>query len=313
MDKISFIRDRLGAFPSPADPRHLRVRSPLKVEVEELPEEYDGLLEFHDLENWYAQGDLGFCVGWAGSIAMEVTNMLLDLEPDDLSAGWLYVRSREYAHVPPGQEGSTNLGLMKALNKEGAVTEECCRTDTTRPFDDYDPCENAMEEAGNYAVDSYWYVNPFVTDFQAAIYGVTHAAPYEMPDGSPGKIPLVSAYPVYESYGDAMDGGIVPMPEFGERLLGGHSSVIRGWKVIDGETYLINSNSWGRVGDDGTFYLPSNYPFYEGFLIHNGPPTEPTPSPCPLGNGVARSLNWILRNLPRKGRKGRFQYVNPIS
>lgn len=314
MSKISeFIRKRLGALPSPADPRHYRVRLPTKEEVIELPEEFDGLLPYHDNEKWYSQGDIGSCVGWAGKIAMGITNYLLDLVADDLSAGWLYKKSRDKSIIPPGVEGSTNLGLMKALKKIGATTEECCPTDTKSPWDGINPCTDignpeSEHYPGKYAIDSYWYVNPFVTDFQSAIYGVTHEAPYKMPDGSQGKIPLIVAFPVYESFYDALEGGIVPIPEAGERLLGGHASVLRGWGIIDDGKYFKNTGSWGRTGDDGTYHIPFGYPFYEGWLIHNGPFIESGSSSCAFGNFAAKVLSlvpWGLR------RQGRFRYVNP--
>ena len=110
-----FIRKRLGAFPSPPDPRHYRVRSPTYAETVELPEEYDGLAPYIGAID--DQGNIGSCVGHCGAKAMEITNHLLDMEEDDLSPGWLYRWSRYYANIPDYIEGSTNLGLMKALNK----------------------------------------------------------------------------------------------------------------------------------------------------------------------------------------------------
>lgn len=319
MDIIEEIKSRLGAIPSPWDYRHYRVRMATPLQVAELPEEYDELLDYAFLDPWPDQGDIGSCVGWDGSIVMEITNHLLDLQPDDISAGWLYHWSRKYAKIPEWQEGSTNLGLMKALNKLGATTEACCPTDTKAPWDGINPCEGVNDpdspvHPSKFAIDQYWMVNPNPNDIKAAIYGLTHKFPYKMPDGSPGKGPLVSAYPVYESFKEAYDNGIVPMPKKGEKFLGGHSSAIIGWKKIDGETYFINLNSWGdEVGDGGLFYLPENYPFYphDFWLIHNGPPTEspfPSPSTCNVGKTAAKIasvLPWLLR------RRGRFYYLNP--
>lgn len=298
-----FIESRLGAFPSPWDDLRYRVRSPTATELAEVPEEYSGLEPYQIIGD---QGNVGSCVGWCGEKVIEITNHLLDLVADDLSAGWLYHRSRHWANVPPYVEGSTNLGLMKALNKEGATTEECAPTDTEAPFD-INPCVDAYEIAEDYAIDSYWMVNKEIGDMKAAIWGITHEAPYKMPDGTQGKIPLVTAYPVYESFKDGYDDGMVPMPLSGEKLLGGHSSCIAGWT----KTHWINYNSWGTdKGDEGKFYLPFGYPFYDIWIIHNGPPTEPTPSPCNVGNTIAK----IVSVLPWLGRrKGRFFYMNPTS
>lgn len=322
---VDFLESRLGAFPSPWDVRHYRVNRVTLAQMVEIPGEYDELLQYGPTEDWPDQGDIGSCVGQDGAIVMEITNTLLEAHakshPEllryvafDLSAGWLYHWSRHYANVPDYVEGSTNLGLMKALNKKGTATEDDCPTDNVAPWDGIQPAEGAEERAVEYAIDSYWNVNPNPNDVKAAIFGLTHRFPYEMPDGSRGKGPLVSAYPVYESFLEAFDEGVVPMPEEGERFLGGHSSAIVGWRKIDGEEYWINFNSWGSdKGDGGLFYLPRDYPFYSGdfWLIHNGPPTEepdPQPSPCGYGRGMAGFLNWWLRT---GGRTGRFFYGNP--
>ena len=275
-----FLEKRCKTYPSPWDNRNYRVRSPVLREVQAIPDEFDGLKPFLS-DKWYNQGSIGSCVGWDGKVTMEVTNHLLDGVPDELSAWWLYHRSRAYAALPPGVEGSTNIALMKALYHDGACLETCTPTPTDRRFTKFEPCETAYDQAKGFAIDSYWYVNINPNDMKAAIYGVTHEAPYKMPDGSHGKIPLVTAYPVYSSFSEANDDGIVPMPFEGETLRGGHSSQIRGWKIIDGKEYWINTNSWGsEVGDKGTFYLPIDYPFYDAWLIHNGP--RKYPWWCPL-------------------------------
>jgi len=245
-------------------------------EVVALPEEYDGLKPYCEYGQ-FDQDGIGACVGMDGKGAIQTTNWLLDNIPDEMSSWWLYQRSRFYAMVPPGVEGSTNIGLMKALNHEGCVLESRypmpTNVDKVYPIN---PTEDDYAEAKLFSIDSYWYVNLTPNDFKAAIYGVTHPAPYKMPDGSPGKIPLVTAFPVYESYKDSTDDGIVPMPHPDEQLMGGHSSQIRGWKKIDGKEYWINTNSWGKdVGDNGTFYMPIDYPFYDAWIIHNGAKVKP--------------------------------------
>ncbi len=321
--KRKFLEERLGAIQSPWDHRHYRVDSATLLQVTQLPVEYTELYDYSPTEVWPDQGDIGACVGHDGGIVMEITNTLLkeyveNGHPEllkyiaiDLSAGWLYHWSRYYANVPDYIEGSTNLGLMKALNKKGTATETDCPTDVQAPWDGINPKPDAEETAKQYAVDSYWNVNSNPNDVKSAIFGLTHEAPYKMPDGSQGKIPLVSAYPVYESFKDSYNNGIVPMPEKGERLLGGHSSCIIGWKVIDGIEYFINFNSWGGdVGDNGLFYIPTGYPFYpnDWWLVHNGPPGMNSNSSCTFGNSAARLLNlfpWTFR------RRGRFQYLNP--
>ena len=315
MSEIEFIRKRLGALPSGWDKRNWRVMRVTAPQIEELPDEYDELLSYTPTDPWPDQGDIGTCVGQDGAIVMEITNTLLQQyaertgQPDllryihvDLSAGWLYHWSRRYCIIPlpPFIEGSTNFGLMKALNKVGTATETAVPTDNVAPWDGINYTEEDKENAKQYAIDSYWNIDSNPNDVKAAISGLTHKAPYKMPDGTDGKIPLVSAFPVYESFGRAYDDGIVPMPDEGSEVRwGGHSSCILGWKLIDGEEYYINFNSWGSdVGDGGLFYIPVNYPFYpnDWWLVHNGPPVE-IDSMCPLAavwTGIYNGLAGVF-------------------
>jgi len=168
-----------------------------------------------------------------------------------------------------------------------------------------------MNKAAKYALDSYWTVPVNVASMKAALYGITHPLPYKMPDGSNGKVPLVVALPVYNSWFKNPN-GIVEKPASGDGLLGGHATIIRGWKNIGGKLYWINTNSWGRrVGDQGTFYLAEDYPIWEAWLIHNGPRNYQEPNvvnTCRFGNGAAKTMNffpWLL------GRTGRFFYETP--
>jgi len=280
-----FIEKRLGAFPSPWMDTHYRVPLATIEAIEQTPEEFTDLLQYLNLP-LNDQGNVGSCVGHCGDTVMSLLHNK-DEVYDSLSAGWLYSRSRYWANIfNPLIEGSTNLGLMKALNKEGATTEECAPTDTVKPFTMY-ACGEAHEIAREYMISSYHFVNRNPSDMKAAMYGLII--------GFPEKTPLVTAYPVYESFKDAYDGGVVPIPKPGEQLLGGHSSAVVGWKKISGEVYWINANSWGDdVGDNGFFYLPMDYPFYDVELIRTGMPPEPEPKKslmCQLISGLMNFFN----------------------
>ena len=307
MSNRDFLIDRLGAFPSPWDDKRFMVRSPTAEELEKVPKEYDGLAPY--FKSRYYQGDIGDCVGHGASEVMEVTNHLLDMIDDDLSAWDCYEKARKYDGLPDYIEGSNLLGATKALHKLGICTEKCWPTPTSRAANPGKPCPEHKDESLNYGIDSYWQVPVTEGSLKAAIYGLTHRAAYDMPDGSQGKIPLLVAYAVHDSYEEGFDDGVVPRVRPGDRLLGYHASVIRGWKFIDSELYWINQNSWGDdVGDSGIFYLPRDFGIIEGFILHNGPPTGPAPSPCPIGNLAARAANLVPSFL---GRRGRFRYVIP--
>jgi len=315
------LKKRLGCFGSPWDRERLSymIRQPTYQEAQQIPAEYDGLAEYLPCQG--DQGNIGSCCGWAGKGLTHAIVLLNEKRNIDVSAGSIYLHSREYTYVPVNQEGSTPLGVMKLLTKVGATTEECAPTDTESPFE-LNECINWKEIAADFRVFQYHQVPTDPESIKAALYGITYIQPYTMPDGSPGKCPLYLAIKVYKSFKEAnTNGGVVPMPSPGETLLGGHAILIRGWKNIDGQDYWILVNSWGTdIGDKGIYYLPVGYTIDEAWMItddepHPGPEPAPRdkkltpmPSSCPVGNGAARLLNIPLKFAKRTGR---FYYLNP--
>ena len=75
--KRGFLKKRLGAIQSPWDHRNYRVDSATLLQVDQLPVEYDELYGYAPTEVWPDQKNIGTCVGWDGSIVMEITNTLL--------------------------------------------------------------------------------------------------------------------------------------------------------------------------------------------------------------------------------------------
>jgi C1A family cysteine protease len=76
---------------------------------------------------------------------------------------------------------------------------------------------------------------------------------------------IVLGIAVYESFEsvNAEDTGYIPMPQPGERRLGGHALFCCGYQddtQYAGGGYTIVKNSWGtEFGDDGYVYLPYDY------------------------------------------------------
>ena len=73
-------------------------------------------------------------------------------------------------------------------------------------------------------------------------------------------LPFVTGIGVYESFEspESNKTGIIPMPQPGERLLGGHAVLVVGYDE-DKEWFIVR-NSWGEGwGDHGYFYLPFAY------------------------------------------------------
>ena len=318
MNKKTFtnkwIEQRIGALQSPFDARNLEyMKLPTPTAASETPDVFTGLEEFSPTNFGRSQGSVGSCVGWDWSYCYETMMDLLqrglwskrrwwastdEYVTTDMSAGWAYQESRKNS-IPPVQDhikGSTNLGAVRAAKKIGICTELLVPTDIVAPFDMINQTVQMYKQARSYRVSSYHNISNDTESIKAEIYGLLHKMPYDMPDGTHGKAPLMSAFPVYSNFKDSYDDGIVPMPE--GRLLGGHSSPVFGWDIIDDGDYWTNFGSWGSdIGDEGKFHIPFDYPFYpnDWWLMKITPTPEPPKPTCiwQAPNFVTKILNWM--------------------
>ncbi len=221
-----WISERIGALPSPFDPRNLRyMKLPTLEEAYVTPDEFEGLEDFSPTNFGRNQGSVGTCVGWDWNYVYETELTLLkglsDYRTDlpglaiqNMSAGWAYQQSRKCS-VPPVPDhisGSTNFGAVRAAKTLGIVSELTVPTDITAPFAFFEETDDMYGEAALHRVSSYHNIPNDPESIKAAIYGLLHELPYDMPDGTQGKAPVMCAFPVYANYKDAYDDGIVSMP-----------------------------------------------------------------------------------------------------
>lgn len=270
--------------PSPWDDERYVLRSPTYGELLTLPEEFEGTLGLVDLgEGWPDQGNWGKCVGWSTSEALEITDYLLDRNPDNLSAEDAYNKARKYDGLPDFLEGSNNLGAMKGVHKLGVCLESCWPTS----IDKADPspgqmCNNVQynSQCKEHGIDSYYQIPVTVGALKSAIWGLTSDPQW----GEGVGVPVILGVKIPESFKDAVN-GVVPIPLPGEEILGGHSTLTTGWRLIEGKLYFDNPETWGKDnGDGGVWYLPEEYItggyIMDAWVFHNGPPIGPTPSTC---------------------------------
>jgi len=120
--------------------------------------------------------------------------------------------------------------------------------------------------------------------------------------------PLVGTMTVYRSFLYYLSGVYHHLPV--DDVVGYHAIAVVGYD--DSLNAWLCRNSWGTGwGMRGYFliaYGDSDIDVEMFYLEPDGPITpQPTPSPCGIGNGVAKALNAVAYVLKRKGR---FYYLN---
>lgn len=196
------------------------------------------------------QSSLGSCTGHAIVSMREFLILKLQSTLVDLSELFLY-------HEELDMEGNTGIDAgafirdgMKITAKIGIATEESCPYIVDK-FDD-EPSMQAFASAAKYKISVYRRLSTLNDIKYALAKGFT----------------CVFGFNVYESFESEAVArtGIMPMPKFGEKILGGHAVHIVGYNNLT--STLIIKNSWGKEwGDRGYFYMP--YKFMCGILQRN--------------------------------------------
>lgn len=218
---------------------HLFARPPLK---EKLPNEIDlrsGCSPVVD------QGDLGSCTANAiGSGLREYLEIKSNENFIALSRLYLYYHERLIEGTVNEDSGAEIRDGMKVLSQLGICSEK---------LDPYvisqftvSPSQEAEAEAGKYKIRSYQRIGS-INDVKRCL-----AEGY----------PVVLGMSVYESFESdrVAQNGIVPVPKWYEKVLGGHAMLIVGYKKIGLKEYFIVRNSWGdNWGDKGYCYIPTSF------------------------------------------------------
>ena len=119
---------------------------------------------------------------------------------------------------------------------------------------------------------------------------------------------LVGVMTVHQSFINYKE-GVYHSLGYSDPILGGHAIAIVGYND-DLQAWLVRNSwgtSWGMEGYAWVAYGDSEIDQIMYEIIPDGP-INPIPSPCKLGNAIAKFLNffaWLFH------RKGRFFYLNP--
>jgi C1A family cysteine protease len=192
----------------------------------------------------YDQGQLGSCTAnaIAGAIQFERCKQMAspDFTPSRL---FIYYNERVIEGTVGTDAGAQIRDGIKSVAKQGACKE------TTWPYTiskfTKKPSAAAYKEASRYTATSYSRVA---------------RTPNQMKGCLASGFPFVYGFTVYESFESSAvaKSGIVPMPNHGEKVLGGHAVLAVGYN--DAQQRFLVRNSWGTAwGQKGYFTMPYAY------------------------------------------------------
>jgi C1A family cysteine protease len=218
----------------PADARDLTVLD----EVDPRP----------DMPPVYDQGQLGSCTANAIAAALQYDRILNSEEAPVPSRLFLYYEERVREGTVDTDSGAYGRDGFKVLKKTG------CPPESVWPYivEGFatKPNEMAFEEAHKYRIGNY--VHPGLG------HGITLLDRVEsFKRLLSNKQTIAFGFTVYESFeGSGWEDGLMPMPEKGESVLGGHEVLLVGYLAEQPE-YALVRNSWGSGWQrEGYFLMP---------------------------------------------------------
>ena len=229
-----------GAIPdSNPDPRNYKISQFVPGEDEIDDKEF--MLDFPKTQIIIDQGSIGACVGHAFIMAKQIleyqhTNKWIDFDPF-ITYGTRF--SGDYTGV-----GMIPSQGAKALYKEGAFfrrdfgkrQEMPMLQDIVKEWKRDNP--DKVKKALDYRISGYSYVYDE--------RGIKKALK--------NKMPVAVSYPIYPSFYNTKDDGIVPVVKSNEKIDGYHEMLIVGWTS---DKYWIVVNSWGiNYGLKGMYLIP---------------------------------------------------------
>lgn len=230
---------RYGCNPDRPDMRDLYYAAPF-VTLLQLPTAMDLT---HNCPPVRDQGQLGSCTAFAISGALMYDQLMQGEVLDPLSELFIYYNERLIEHDVYGDYGASIKDGVKSVNKTGACTEALWPYDIAKFANT--PSADCYQDAKLHSSLVYMRVLQNIQQMKGCI-----ASEY----------PFIAGITVYESFESqsVTSTGIIPMPQYGEKVLGGHAILIVGYD--DSKQTFTFQNSWSENwGDHGYGYLPYAY------------------------------------------------------
>jgi C1A family cysteine protease len=233
------------------------------------------------------QGECGSCTAFGTIGVWEAVIRILENATVKLSERDLFFCSGGLCQL-----GNTIDNILNGA-KNWVCSEECLPTDT-----------NGLNHLCHEGRCSDWALNVRKLESWKAINSISEMK--RLLDTQP----LVGTMEVHQSFMNYVNGVYHSLGVY-DPVLGGHCIGIVGYDDSKG-AWLIR-NSWGTGwGMEGYAWVKYGDSEIDGEMFQVIPSSDtspdPSPSPCKLGNGLAKIGSFFSRLLRRKGR---FFYLNP--
>lgn len=189
------------------------------------------------------QGQLGSCTSFAVGAAIRFARKKQKLPDFVTSHLFLYYNSRAMEGTVNSDAGAQIRDVVKSANKQGDCPETEWPYDVSKFM--IKPPAKCYQDALKDRALSYQRVAQSLSQMKACL-----ASGW----------PIVIGISVYESFesDEVAKTGMVPMPQPGEQLLGGHAVLVCGFD--DAQQRFLMRNSWSEQwGMQGYFTLPYSY------------------------------------------------------
>lgn len=165
--------------------------------------------------------------------------------PIEPSALFIYYNGRLIEGTQDQDAGASIRDVIKGVAQYGFCSEQCMPYSDVPRFVVKKPNKACYVDAAKRQIKNYMRLNQNLNVIKARIA-----------DG--GAVSF--GFSVYDSFEgpEIAKTGVMPMPEPGESILGGHAVVIAGYDSV--KKMFIVRNSWGPGwGDHGYFYMPEDF------------------------------------------------------